>query len=431
MDSLRSRVLHKLQVISDMGHQENPTKENIFFAALETGNLNLVQLLGSRHANCVLNIKGEEMGYQAQAPARFGLAGLWTLEYTQELTSPLCITASHGYTECVRYLLHRRADPNAAPGGRSPLHEACAGGHDACVQLLLEHGANPNHYSDDGLTPLHLCDTNNSLRCAEMLLQHGALVNQTTEVTQDTPLHNVARLGLLGHVRLYLHYGSNVNARNGGGETPLISACGEKCGDEDTCLQLCSLLLEKGADPEAGDQEERRPLHYACRTAKHQLVELLLKYDVDVNAADYNGVLPLSCVLQNAEMFQDKRPHRTVCALLNRGARSVCPDAFGKVLRCCSALPEVIALLYNSYLKFQVRSKWRQDIPQDVFQTHHSFYTTFFNLSGSIRSLQHLCRFTLRKHFGSQCHLLIPLLPVPKVIKDYLLLTDEQSSCLL
>ncbi|KAG9473379.1 hypothetical protein GDO78_016519 [Eleutherodactylus coqui] len=430
MDSMKTRGLHKLQVISDMGHQQHSTKENLFFAALETGNLSLVQLLGSRHANCVLNVRGEEMGYQAQTPARFGLAGLWTLEYTQELTSPLCITASHGYTECVRYLLHRRADPNAAPGGRSPLHEACTGGHDTCVQLLLEHGANPNHCSDDGLTPLHLFDTENTLRCAELLLHHGALVNQATEAMQDTPLHIAARRGLLGHVRLYLQCGADISARNGGGETPLISACGGKYGEEDICRQLCSLLLEKGADTEAQDQQERRPLHHACRKADHHLVELLLKYNADVNAVDYNGVLPLSCVLQNAEMYQERRPHLTVCALLNHGARSVCPEAFGKVLRCCSGLPEVIALLYNSYLNLQVRSKWRQDIPQDVFQTHHSFYTTFFNLSGSVRSLQHLCRFTLRKHFGSQCYLFIPLLPVPTVIKDYLLLTSEQCACL-
>ncbi|KAM3917462.1 ankyrin repeat and SOCS box protein 18 isoform 1-T1 [Leptodactylus fuscus] len=385
-----------------------------------------------KHVDAIIELSNDDWMKEPDAPIPPQvLLGLWTLEYTQELTSPLCITASHGYTECVRYLLHRRADPNAAPGGRSPLHEACTGGHDACVQLLLEHGANANHRSDDGLTPLHFCDTEKSLRCAEILLQHGALVNQTTEVMLDTPLHIAARLGLLGHIRLYLRCGADIDAKNVDGETPLILACGGKCDDEDTCVQICSLLLEKGADLEAQDQQDRRPLHHACRKAEHHLVELLLKYDADVNAADYNGVLPLSCVLQNAELYQDKRPDHTVRALLNRGARSVCPEAFGKVLRCCSGLPEVIALLYNSYLNLQVCSKWRQDVPQDVFQTHHSFYTRFFNASGSARSLQHLCRFTLRKHFGSRCHLFIPLLPVPTVIKDYLLLGTEQSASLL
>ncbi|XP_071977559.1 ankyrin repeat and SOCS box protein 18 isoform X2 [Engystomops pustulosus] len=385
-----------------------------------------------KHVDAIIELSNDDWMKEpdAQLPPQV-LLGLWTLEYTQELTSPLCITASHGYTECVRYLLHRRADPNAAPGGRSPLHEACIGGHDTCVQLLLEHGANPNHRSDDGLAPLHLCDTKDSLRCAEILLQHGALLNQPTEATQDTPLHIAARLGLFGHVRLYLRCGANINTKNIDGETPLISACGGKWDNEDTCLQLCSLLLEKGADPEAQDHQERRPLHHACRKAEHKLVELLLKHDVDVNATDYNGVLPLSCVLQNAELYREKRPQCTVRALLNHGARSVCPEAFGKVLHCCSGLPEVIALLYNSYVNLLACSRWRQDIPEDQFQTHRSFYTTLFNVSGGVRSLQHLCRFTLRKHFGARCQQFIPLLPVPTVIKDYLLLASERGNCLL
>ncbi|XP_072274608.1 ankyrin repeat and SOCS box protein 18 isoform X2 [Pyxicephalus adspersus] len=431
MESVRTKVLHKLQVIHEMGYQQHLGPENIFLAALETGNLGLVQLLGARHANCVLNIRGEEMGYQSQTPARFGLTGLWTLEYTQELTSPLCITCSRGYAECVRYLLHRRADPNAAPGGRSPLHEACAGGHDDCVHLLLEHGANPNKCSDDGLTPLHVCVMNSSLRCAELLLQHGALVNETTDATQDSSLHIAARLGLLGHVDLYLRHGALINCRNDEGETPLVAACTGKAGDEETRLEICRLLLKNGADPEAQDQQERRPLHHACRKAESRLVELLLDAGVDVNVADYNGVQPLRCVLQSAEIYRNNKPHLTVCALLNHGARCVHPEAFGKVLRCCSGVPDVIALLYNSYLSLQICSRWRKDIPEDVFQTHQAFYTAFFNLSGTVRSLQHLCRFTLRKHFGSQCYLFIPLLPVPPVIKDYLLLITEQSSCLL
>ncbi|KAM8933792.1 ankyrin repeat and SOCS box protein 18 [Pelodytes ibericus] len=427
MDSLKNRVLKKFQILKicpEMGSQTMLVPEDIFLAALETGDLNLIQLLGARHADCVLEVKGREMGYQAQTPALFGLAGLWTLEYTQELTSPLCITCGRGYTECVRYLLHRRADPNAAPGGRSPLHEACAGGHMDCVQLLLQYGANANQKSDDGLSPLHHCDTQISLRCAELLLQHGAIVNEVTEDTQDTPLHVASQLGLLAHVQLYLCRGAEVNFKNRDGATPLSAACGGKGGDEDNRLEICRCLLEKGADPETQDQQERRPLHHACRAAEQQLVELLLSANVDVNVADYSGILPLSCALQSAELHRDKKPQLTVRALLNHGARRISPEAFGKVLRCCSAFPEIIALLYNSYMTLKVCSRWKLEIPEDVIQTHKSFYTTFFNLSGSIRSLQHLCRFALRREFGSRCHSLIPLLPTPKPIQDYLLLIN-------
>lgn len=90
-------------------------------------------------------------------------AGLWSLEYKRELTTPLCLAARWGHATCLRHLLRRRADPNLAPGGHGPLHEACLGGHTDCVELLLEHKADPNLQSDEGLAPLHLCTTQDSL----------------------------------------------------------------------------------------------------------------------------------------------------------------------------------------------------------------------------------------------------------------------------
>lgn len=91
------------------------------------------------------------------------LPGLWTLEYKRELTTPLCIAAAHGHVLCVRHLLSRSADPDASPGGRGALHEACLGGHTACAQLLLQHGADPDLLNAEGLAPLHLCRTPASL----------------------------------------------------------------------------------------------------------------------------------------------------------------------------------------------------------------------------------------------------------------------------
>uniref|UniRef100_A0A8C5PLE7 SOCS box domain-containing protein n=1 Tax=Leptobrachium leishanense TaxID=445787 RepID=A0A8C5PLE7_9ANUR len=390
----------------------------------------IIKLLRSqvKHVDAIIEFSNDDWMKEPSAwiPPQV-LMGLWTLEYTQELTSPLCITCSRGYTECVRYLLHRRADANAAPGGRAPLHEACAGGHKDCVQLLLQYGANSNQRSDDGLSPLHYCDTHSSLRCASLLLQQGALVNQVSEDTEDTSLHVAAQLGLIDHAQLYLRHGAIVNFKNKDGKTPMSAACGAKDGDRNGRLEICRLLLQNGADPETQDQQERRPLHHACREAEHQLVDLLLASHVDVNAADYNGVTALSCVLQTAELHRDKSPHLIVRTLLNHGARCVCPEAFGKVLRCCSGLPEIIALLYNSYRNPRVCSNWKREVPEDVMQSHQSFYTTFFGLSGSVRSLQHLCRFALRRQFGSLCHHVIPLLSAPKPIEDYLLLINGEE----
>ncbi|ELW72480.1 Ankyrin repeat and SOCS box protein 18 [Tupaia chinensis] len=138
-----------------------------YHAALVTGDLGLLQPLMDQFfqdaANVVLEISTDEMEWQVKSPATFGLSGLWTLEYKRELTTPLCIAAAHGHQACVRHLLGRGANPDASPGGRGALHEACLGGHTACVQLLLQHCADPDLPSSEGLAPLHLCRTTASL----------------------------------------------------------------------------------------------------------------------------------------------------------------------------------------------------------------------------------------------------------------------------
>lgn len=89
-------------------------------------------------------------------------AGLWSLSYEQELTTPLHITASRGYTDCLHLLLLRGAAINFAPGGKTALHEACAAASTDCVRLLLNFGADPEAVSEDGYKPLHLCKSPHS-----------------------------------------------------------------------------------------------------------------------------------------------------------------------------------------------------------------------------------------------------------------------------
>ena len=90
--------------------------------------------------------------------------GLWSLEYKRELTSPLCIAAAQGYSDCLQYLLEHGAHPNLVAGGRTALHEACINSTTECAELLLAHGANANQLTEDGLSPLHLCKNAQSLR---------------------------------------------------------------------------------------------------------------------------------------------------------------------------------------------------------------------------------------------------------------------------
>ncbi|XP_023577955.1 ankyrin repeat and SOCS box protein 18 isoform X4 [Octodon degus] len=373
-------VRGKLQIFQEMEKEsrlrEKPP-ELEYHAALIRGELGHVQPLMDQlfpDANVVFEIRKEEMEWQAESPATFGLSGLWTLEYKRELTTPLRIAAAHGHTACVRHLLDRGADPDATPGGRGALHEACLGAHTACARLLLRHRADPDLASADGLAPLHLCRAPASLGCAEALLEHGASVQQAGGTGQDTPLHVAAQHGLDDHARLYLDCRARVDARNSRGETALSLACGaaQRLDDLEHTrgLRLCALLLQHGAAVDARDEDERTPLHKACGHAQHSLVRLLLLHGAHAGALDYGGASPLARALQAAACAPAAAAQSTIQVLLNHGSPTVWPDAFPKVLRTCALVPAVIEVLVNSYTQLRVSESWKEMIPDEVYQEH-------------------------------------------------------------
>ncbi|KAI1899774.1 hypothetical protein AGOR_G00065210 [Albula goreensis] len=351
------------------------------------------------------DVSGEELEWRTGAVATFGHSGLWSLEYKRELTSPLCIAAAQGYTDCLLYLLQHGARPNLSAGGKTALHEACENGNTDCAELLLEHGASPALLTEDGYSPLHLCKTPQTLRCAKALVRYGAKVDVPSEEEEETPLHVASRHGLHHHAQLYLRYGAQVNARSASGETPLVTACAgarsPRCEEDcDTYLQLCRMLLAYGANVNMADNERRSPLHRAARNIQLNLVLLLLEHQADVNAIDYNGGTPLSSALQNAAIKADLEPHLVVQTLLNHGSIKVWPLALLKVLSTCAAAPKTLEVLFNSYTQVVITYKWRDAFPEEIVQMHQPFYESLFSLECKPRCLQHLCRSAIRKRFG-------------------------------
>ncbi|KAH0621734.1 hypothetical protein JD844_023349 [Phrynosoma platyrhinos] len=207
-------------------------------------------------------------------------------------------------------------------------------------------------------------------RCAKALVRFGALVNLPSEEVQETPLHIAAKHGLYDHLHLYLRYGATVDKKNSLEETALSVACREakNMENQESYLQVCKLLLAYGADVNTVDEEIKTPLHKACRNTNHGLVQLLLQRQADVNAIDYNGAYPMSCVLQAAAFKQELKPHLTVQTLLNHGSQKIWPTAFVKVLKSCASVPEIIEMLYNSYPHLPISEKWVEVIPKEDFQ---------------------------------------------------------------
>ncbi|KAM6338636.1 ankyrin repeat and SOCS box protein 10 [Podargus strigoides] len=427
---LRSRYHHSGHSLSpvDQGCQKShleplECRDLLVQNALFTGNLEMVQKYFTKSAavNLIIESKGDELRWTSR---KFGL---WSLSYEQELTTPLHITASRGYTDCLRLLLLRGAAVNFAPGGKTALHEACAAARTDCVRLLLTFGADPEAVSEDGYKPLHLCKSPDSIKCVQQLLQHGASVNSRTEEEDDTVLHVAARHGLTDHVQLLLRHGAELEAKNEEGQTPLNAACAQshQPQDMDRYYRVCQLLVQSGASINAADRDRQYPLHLACKNANAQVAELLLAQGANVNIMNYSGNTALHNILQATAYKLEHHPELVVRALLNYGAIRIWPGSLLKVLRYCHTCPRVIEALMNSYDHVRVSEDWVEAIPAEVVQKYPRFYQSLFSLEQRPRSLQHLARYTLRTFLEGRLLLVLSQLHLPSALHRFLLLSFE------
>jgi ankyrin repeat protein len=223
--------------------------------------------------------------------------------------------------------VNARGNPKLMGEARTPLHWATATiskGTDI-VRLLLDRGANVNLTAEIGMTPLHWAVRNENLEAVRLLVDKGAdfnLKNQEgwtafsgaalrgrTDMTElflrkgvDTSsFHMAAFTGNLSRVKELVATGSNVNAKDEFGWTPLFWAA---CAGQTTVAEF---LIENKADLAAHDGEGHSLLHEAARarTDPAKLVELLIAKGADVNAKNARGDTPLhlACYANVAELL--------------------------------------------------------------------------------------------------------------------------------
>lgn len=174
--------------------------------------------------------------------------------------------------------------------GLRPLHYAAYQRYTEAMKLLLVRGADPNVMDDAGYTPLHLCAERGYLDLMKLLLKHGARVCFTKVLNDDRPYGNPPRASPADEpLRLAIkngHYlsayfllqnGADPNARYFlGSEINLISPLN---------LRFLELLLSHGSNPDAMDRTGLTPLMKACRHPEGlDAAYLLLSYGADVNA---------------------------------------------------------------------------------------------------------------------------------------------------
>jgi ankyrin repeat protein len=154
------------------------------------------------------------------------------------------------------------------------------------IELLLEHGADPNNSIDadddiaaDGTTPLMLSASNTEFEdteLVELLLNAGADVNKRSTLG-FTALMMAIREGNNEIAGLLLENDADVNAR-----IRSLEEVQSIYPELDEYLQI--VIKENGGST---------VLHVALDGAELEIIELLLTWKSDVNAANANGITPL------------------------------------------------------------------------------------------------------------------------------------------
>lgn len=227
-----------------------------------------------------------------------------------------------------------------------PLHIAARYGITGLMQKYLDQGTNVDSLSENGDSALHLvCGGEGEFVGLEMLVEHGADVNLRTSSTQSTPLllllwpntplekvryllkkgakpevpdqdmrtclHYAAIFNKVELSKLLLSYDSvDVNAKDNWGETPLHWVFQWPNAPS----ELVKLLLSRGADVDAQDNDSQAPLYEACSVGNLEGARLLLDYGADVNdGEDVFGYTALHAAVSKGNL-------EIVKLLVNRGA---------------------------------------------------------------------------------------------------------------
>ncbi|KAK3704684.1 ankyrin repeat [Vermiconidia calcicola] len=245
--------------------------------------------------------------------------------------TPLHWATHMGNIYAIEALLGLNADPHRDPG---VLTSACSSRFEDTegVDLILRHGVDPNKADLEGFTPLQIASMRrNGSNVVRRLLEAGANVSD----------------------RFYGEFHDGLQ-----GMTPLHFAASR------AMREVCQMLLEAGADPDAQDDQGRTALmalvgghaHNPVRSVD-DIVQLLITYKTEVEHRDHSGMTAANLAVLSEDID-------VLRALMAANVPIVHPPDRGPELNGCSRLAWPIEKRKHCVLDFLLK---RQDIdPTDV-----------------------------------------------------------------
>ncbi len=138
---------------------------------------------------------------------------------------------------------------------------------------------------------MHKAAANGDLHKLTKLVEKSKDDVNLTNNNKETPLHRASAAGHKRCVECLIQNGANIDAPDKWGQTPLM------CAIYNQRMQIGSLLLQKGADPNSANESGDTALHWASYWASHrgylEMIAALLQYKADINAINKSGNTPL------------------------------------------------------------------------------------------------------------------------------------------
>ena len=212
--------------------------------------------------------------------------------------TPLMTATRRGNLETAALLLDRGSDPNetAFANGPSSLHIAAVRGNAEMARLLIERGASVGATDGQGNTPL-----DNALRYStrwgtaavvDLLLQRGADRDKVGPAFWSRTATRWLRIEPVDRAREWLQ---RIPSIDQGVPDAFLEAA---ISNPDPAV--ATLLLDRGADPNAKGINGHTVLHWAAAREEIDLAQLLIDRGADVNARDGWGSTPLHWATRRA-----------------------------------------------------------------------------------------------------------------------------------
>jgi ankyrin repeat protein len=200
--------------------------------------------------------------------------------------TPLSMAVELDDTHILELMADYGGDLDAvAASGRSALYTAAWRGLIQTVALLCRRGAKVDQQNSDGWSALFAAALRGHLAVVQMLVEkwHAAINIQTKQGT--TPLYHACEHGRVEVARYLLDHGADVNLGSENGWRPVHVAVDN--------AKLLDLLLSRGAKIEVkvAAAKDYTPLHLAVSVSKPEsaVITMLLDKGADTSASNENG----------------------------------------------------------------------------------------------------------------------------------------------